>query len=1224
MKRTAPPKIVCNNPAEWKIQRSVTSRGARRGVSGATESEIPPEFLATGRVVVEQTIVAEGRADVARRGLTAQILDLSVPTAAAEGCVLVAQHLSGALTFHAPEIGLRRGRAAAPGLARFRIPVRSVRVVEGDRRGVVGQIFKKIIKITVLKIIDKLVDLALPILARKWEENTWKKHGLSEGWLQFDLASFRSGKLAAWKPDAATLQSGRSLLLLHGTFSNAASAYSNLARSDFFERIAPIYNDRIFAFDHFTVSRTPEENAQMLVDALPSGRFEFDVVTHSRGGLVLRNLVERNSALGANAQRFQLGHAVLVASPNEGTPLATPDRWEKTVGLVANILSIFPDNPFTTAAEWVAESIVWLARHASGGLPGINSMDGRGDLIASLQDLPAPAPNAYSALVANYSPEPNLWERLLDVGIDGFFGIANDLVVPTEGGWRIDKGPESYIPAERIGCFGAGGNLAAPAVQHLNFFGQAETLNFLANALERKPQDLARLDASRLLPNRRGSTTASTADPRTIATVKASAVYPRPIPISTGSSAKITAATPGQGIPPAVPVSAPMAAPAETTLPVPTILTRETIPAGGVPRAQVVTTTDAWGRATAYLAPVEPPADENFNLFLAAPSNAIEEDQYYLLAGFRNARVLVDFPTKGGTEGKRWRSIIGTREHISGYIEGAPQFKELPNENGLRQFGENLFNTLFPGDIRRLYDHARAEFARPVGAQAAERRLNIIFTSMVGWVADKPWEFAYDPSRRTFLCAEDVNFVRNVLTAVPAEARLPRRDKLRILVVAAQPVGAVALSVDEEIAVIKRGFQPLIDAQLADVEIVPAVTPETLHELMQTSSYGNDPIDILHFIGHGEFRNNEARGYLVFENDRGGVQRIESEIVRQIVARRGIRLVFLNACETGVGYSGKLDFTSGIAPSLVAAGVPAVVANQFPVLDPSATAYARHFYWSLAQGRSVGDAAREARVAVNYSVTGEAIDWAVPVVFARNPFESLVIAPGATPPKVSIASAAVGVRHGRRGVGQERKPIAIWDVNHILPTLEQLVARMNQAQEVFFFEVADLTAPIGTWRRVRSTVAKGDKTKFTSANEGELHSNAVFEKLREVPGRLGVEKLICITNFWLTDGKVPNLFGDESDDEKIIIVSTAGLLPKLNEQETTIERLVTNQVAYANAGPIHRKGKGPKNCPMYYNAERDIRWIAGRLDLCAECRRILKQAANPQTVAAVEALLKLN
>src|SRR5205823_1713162 len=154
---------------------------------------------------------------------------------------------------------------------------------------------------------------------------------------------------------------------------------------------------------------------------LPDGVFEFDVITHSRGGLVLRNLVEKSAALGVAGQRFRLGHAVLVASPNEGTPLATPKRWQDTVGWFANLLEMFPDNPFTTGAEFVANGLVWLAKHASGDLPGLHSMDGAGDLIAELQGPPGPPPDGYSALVSNFNPSGNILQRALDAGIDEFF-----------------------------------------------------------------------------------------------------------------------------------------------------------------------------------------------------------------------------------------------------------------------------------------------------------------------------------------------------------------------------------------------------------------------------------------------------------------------------------------------------------------------------------------------------------------------------------------------------------------------------------------------------------------------------------------------------------------------------------------------------------------------------------------------------------------------------------
>ena len=93
--------------------------------------------------------------------------------------------------------------------------------------------------------------------------------------------------------------------------------------------------------------------------------------------------------------------------------------------------------------------------------PGLHSMDGAGDPIAELQAPPGPPADVYSALVANYNPTREVLLRMLDTGVDQFFGSANDLVVPSEGGWRIDQPGRVFIPAARIGCFGPGGNLPA-------------------------------------------------------------------------------------------------------------------------------------------------------------------------------------------------------------------------------------------------------------------------------------------------------------------------------------------------------------------------------------------------------------------------------------------------------------------------------------------------------------------------------------------------------------------------------------------------------------------------------------------------------------------------------------------------------------------------------------------------------------------------------------------
>jgi hypothetical protein len=247
---------------------------------------------------------------------------------------------------------------------------------------------------------DKAASFILPRLVERFERALWEKQGLQEGWFRVSKESLAAGKLDPGGPVLV----GRSLLLVHGTFSNAVGAYKELAASDFFARVASTYGDRVFAFNHFTLSRTPEENAHMLLEGLPERPVTFDVVTHSRGGLVLRNLVERATVFGPLARRFKLGRAVLVASPNDGTPLATPRRWDETVGWLANILEMFPDNPFTSGPAFVADALVWIANHAAGDLPGLRSMDRDGEMIAEIQAPPGPPNDAYSALVANYQP----------------------------------------------------------------------------------------------------------------------------------------------------------------------------------------------------------------------------------------------------------------------------------------------------------------------------------------------------------------------------------------------------------------------------------------------------------------------------------------------------------------------------------------------------------------------------------------------------------------------------------------------------------------------------------------------------------------------------------------------------------------------------------------------------------------------------------------------------
>ena len=484
--------IKLNSPG-WNIQPAATTRGLGAGIPS-----LPPEFLTQAKSTEE--FVAQTRPAVRGAAAAPSALDITYELSPGECAVLVLRHPSGALTFHAPRTTTSRTRGG-PVEVRFIAPIRQD--LGGSdlttSRGVISKTVKAVIVKVAGAAIDAAVGFVLSKLALAFEAGVWKSKGLKEGWLKVTKGGLAGGRLDAGKPSSTE----RSLLLVHGTFSNAAGAFASLAKSNFFEEVAPLYGERMFAFDHFSISRTPEENVRMLLKELPDKAFTFDVITHSRGGLVLRNLVERPNAFGALASRFTLGRAVIVAAPNEGTPLATPSRWEDTVGWIANLLELFPENPFTTGAEFVAHGLVWIARHASGDLPGIHSMDGDGDLIRELQSPPGPPADRYSVLAANYNPSGTVLERLLDIGIDQFFNTANDLVVPSEGGWRVDPSGGTFIPGSRIGCFGPGGNIDRDDVTHVNFFAQPETVAFLVAALNDQAQKLAPLDPAQQLPDRR-------------------------------------------------------------------------------------------------------------------------------------------------------------------------------------------------------------------------------------------------------------------------------------------------------------------------------------------------------------------------------------------------------------------------------------------------------------------------------------------------------------------------------------------------------------------------------------------------------------------------------------------------------------------------------------------------------------------------------------------------
>ncbi len=585
-------------------------------------------------------------------------------------------------------------------------------------------------------------------------------------------------------------------------------------------------------------------------------------------------------------------------------------------------------------------------------------------------------------------------------------------------------------------------------------------------------------------------------------------------------------------------------------------------------------------------------ADDTFQLIVMPESRtgtkkANEKPEFAtVLATFAGARVTSTLRLRMGKDGSKtnFGKIIATHERIRKYTNHASG--TLPSDSDLIAFGGLLFETLFDGAVRRLYDEARTRLGG--------RKLDLILTSMIPWIGEKPWEFAFDTGRNTFLSTEEIHFVRNVLTSVPADPIVEQRGPLRILVASAQPVGFGILSIEQEERVIRRGFQPLIDRGLVDVKVIARATPELLHRTLLLGDF-----QVVHFIGHGVFDDKKGEGCLVFENGRGGEIRLGERALRELFCKRGLSMVFLNSCESGRG--GRADFNKGVAQSLVAHGLPALVANQYSVLDASATSFAQHFYWALAHGLTIGQSAREARIAVNYSLAGEPIDWAVPVLYARDPAMKLSTSLG------TAARAEV-----RREAPKRDVVIAMWDVDNVFPGLEKTLEAMNRAQEVFQFTTARVSAPLDVW----------DLDKSGS----HLWAERVAERLNNKVVQIGADLLFCMTRHWIRDGEWLGVTGwwADSQESQVILFSAAGF-DNLPPEGALTDRAIVNSLVACVAGYYANMGThsgGAKDCPMWTNEERDFQGLVGLQRFDVGCRRRLKPKLGKK-LPALEALLKV-
>jgi len=359
---------------------------------------------------------------------------------------------------------------------------------KGETRGVLGALGKKVIKV-----ISRKLGLATgtKLAAYLWESRARPFEGFHGSAKRFGEGAL--DELLNDKPDAFTswkqYNGKKSLLFIHGTTSTTAGAFSGLRNfPDTAKELFRRYEDRVVGFNHHTLGCSVPANIVKLYDELSqhAGNYTFDIICHSRGGLLARALKELDeTSIGCLTKQpswsrpaqssAKIDRIIFVATPNAGTDLAFPGNLPKWLNRMANLAAFIPDSAGSAplaavlaVASDVAASVV--------SLPGLADMAPDSAFLEKL-NIPSINASSYWGVEANYHAAGPLLRAVEDPVMDGLFrGKDNDLVVPTDGVSVV--GSTFGLSSLKVKKFSA-----AESVAHTRYFVNDATWNHVLAAL---------------------------------------------------------------------------------------------------------------------------------------------------------------------------------------------------------------------------------------------------------------------------------------------------------------------------------------------------------------------------------------------------------------------------------------------------------------------------------------------------------------------------------------------------------------------------------------------------------------------------------------------------------------------------------------------------------------------------------------------------------------------
>ncbi|MCC6725989.1 MAG: CHAT domain-containing protein [Saprospiraceae bacterium] len=305
------------------------------------------------------------------------------------------------------------------------------------------------------------------------------------------------------------------LLLIHGTASHTAGSFKKLpGNQKEWENIRKIYKSNIIALEHRSLTKSPVENLQLLLEQLPD-KITLHLLTMSRGGQVgeLLCLSTTSSTFPDSAAKYLAAHGrqkdaecligkngqadnslsikqlvskkqvkvekfVRVACPAQGTNLLN-NRIDKVLNTLFNLSKLFT-NPVgdIIIGELQALTIaIAQQRYDPDVLPGLETMvmgSPIPSLINSVQQSSDPGHDLY--VLSGNSHMDSLLNILVWPVARPVFRTDNDFIVDTDsmvlGFRRASRAYYRHIEGNKI--------------YHLGYFGNANAVSSIRSALEHK------------------------------------------------------------------------------------------------------------------------------------------------------------------------------------------------------------------------------------------------------------------------------------------------------------------------------------------------------------------------------------------------------------------------------------------------------------------------------------------------------------------------------------------------------------------------------------------------------------------------------------------------------------------------------------------------------------------------------------------------------------------